>query len=155
MGFTTYLPIQTEIRKWSNGRKKSIQRIVLPSILFLYVNERERLDALSCPYIYKFMMNRAGNTNQYNRFPIATIPNQQIEMLRYMLYHAESQVSIESKPFEIGDKVRVIRGNLQGLEGNIQTCRQGDTFIVVNLDILGCARVSINRDDVEKYEGIS
>jgi transcription antitermination factor NusG len=150
MGLTTYVPTQTEVRRWSNGRKKTIQRIVIPSILFLHVDEKERLAALNCPLIHKFMTNKASRADQFNRHPIATIPNRQIEMLQFMLYHADQPVTIEGRPLHIGDSVRVVRGNLQGLEGYIQDYHQGGSSIIVNLDILGCARVNINRGDVEK-----
>ena len=55
-----------------------------------------------------------------------------------------------------GDKVRVVRGKLLGLEGNIVRCESHDSAdaanldIVVQLDILGCARMNISPTDLEK-----
>ena len=62
---------------------------------------------------------------------------------------AEVHVTIESCPLHLGDRVRVNGGKLVGLEGNI--CREidGSTSLVVKIDILGCAKVTIARELLE------
>ncbi len=42
MNIENYLPTQTELRVWRNGRKAKVDRIVIPSIIFVYCTEQKR-----------------------------------------------------------------------------------------------------------------
>lgn len=90
---------------------------------------------------------------------MAVVPDREIEKLRFILYNSDAAVTIEPLPLRLGDKVRVIRGKLIGLEGNIVRCEGHDTSdssnldIVVQLDILGCTRMNISPMDLEKIGG--
>ena len=94
------------------------------------------------------MVDRAGNTNAYNRQPIAVVPSEQIERLRFMLGDENSTVNIEPLNLKTGDKVRVIRGNLRGLEGNVYQEPSGNSYIVIRLDNLCCASAKVSLKDV-------
>jgi transcription antitermination factor NusG len=72
-----------------------------------------------------------------------------METLKFMLYNAENPVHIESTCFQVGRSVRVARGKLQGLEGNVLQSPEGESYVVVGLDILGYARVQIDCADLE------
>jgi ribosomal protein L24 len=52
-------------------------------------------------------------------------------------------------PIKLGDKVKVVRGNLQGLEGYIMKYANDTTHIIVALDVLGCAKVDISINDLQ------
>jgi ribosomal protein L24 len=67
-----------------------------------------------------------------------------------MLLHSDSPVSIEPMPIKLGDKVRIIRGQLQGLEGYAISCTGSSANVCVKLNILGCAKVKINISDIAK-----
>jgi ribosomal protein L24 len=64
--------------------------------------------------------------------------------------HSDSPVSIETMPIKSGDKVRVIRGKLQGLEGEVIDFNSGKTELIVRLDILGCAKLMIETVNLHK-----
>jgi transcription antitermination factor NusG len=134
----TYLPTQEEIHIWSD-RKKKIQRVVIPMILFVKMNTKDANNVHRTPYFYGFVGNNRHDTKP------APIPDRDIETLRFMLLHSDSPVSIEPMPIKLGDKVRVVRGNLQGLEGNVIIGDDAHSHIVINLDVLGCAKVEIDR----------
>lgn len=99
------------------------------------------------------MTNKAGTANN-GRFskPLAIIPNIQIERLKFMLGQSDSPVEITSKPFKTGDKVRVIRGKLKGLEGEVWDLKGTKSELVVALNFLGCAKLSIDTIDLEIIE---
>lgn len=40
LGYTNYVPTQTEIRQWSD-RKKKIEKIVIPMVVFISVDKEE------------------------------------------------------------------------------------------------------------------
>ena len=148
LGYDVFLPTQKEISFWKDGRKIEHSRILLPGIIFIHITEKQRMEVLALPNIKRFMVDRAGNTNAYNRQPIAVVPSEQIERLRFMLGDEKSTVNIEPLNLKTGDKVRVIRGNLRGLEGNVYQNSSGNSYIVIRLDNLCCASVKVSLKDV-------
>lgn len=150
LGFEVYLPIQTEVRKWRTGKKNIVDRVVLPSLIFIRATELERRQTIvNLSYIKRFMTNKAGAKDSFGKSPVAIIPEKQIEMLRFMLGNAESEVTIEEPPLKLGDKVRVFRGGLIGLEGYVDKIIDDKMKIYILVDCLGCACVKVDKISLE------
>ena len=66
-----------------------------------------------------------------------------------MLGQSDIPVEITEKPFKIGDKVRVIRGHLAGLEGEVMNMNSVKSELIVILDFFGCAKLSIDTQNLE------
>lgn len=152
MGVTNYLPTQKEIRVWRNGRKSKVDRIVIPSTIFIYCTEQRRKEIVGLPFIFRFMTNKAGSVNGFSNKPLAIIPDYEIKRLKFMLGQSDIPVEITSKPFKTGDKVRVIRGNLKGLEGEVLDMREAKSELIVALDFFGCAKLSIDTINLERIQ---
>ena len=150
MGYDVYVPVQQQTVRRSTGRMKTVNRIVFSSIVFIHATERERKEAVTAPFIHRFMTNRANREDQFNRHPLAVVPDDQIARLKFMLYNAEADVEFVQRQFDIGSRVRVIRGKLLGLEGNVLENANGEAYILVGFDILGYAKTRINTVDLEK-----
>ncbi len=150
LGIHNYVPIQTEYRVWKNGRKSKVDRVVIPSTVFINCTEQERREIVKLPFINRFMTNKAGKSIESNNKPIAIIPNNQLERLKFMLNQSDIPVEIVANSYTLGDKVRVIRGNLIGLEGVVIGLKNTKSEVLVSIDILGCARLSIDNIDLER-----
>lgn len=148
MGIDHFLPKQMETRIWKNGRKVKVDRIVIPSTIFIYCTERKRREIVGLPFINRFMTNRAGASLGGGK-PLAMIPVTQIERLKFMLGQSDVPVSITEKPLKEGDKVKVIRGSLTGLVGEVLNLKSGKSELIVNLDFFGCARLFIDTVNIE------
>ena len=148
LGYEVFVPVQKEMSLWKDGRKKKHDRILLPGLVLIFITEKQRKEVVTLPYISKFMVNRAGNVNSYNRHPIAIVPNEQIERLKFMLGEESSTVNIEPLNLKTGDRVRVIRGNLRGLEGNVYQNSSGSSYVVIRLENLCCASVKVSLKEV-------
>lgn len=149
IGIENYLPVQTEYRVWKNGRKAKVDRVVIPSMIFIHCSEVKRKEIVTLPFINRFMVNKAGKSVNNLSKPVATIPNDQINRLRFMLGQSDIPVTITEKPYKCGDKVKVIRGTLAGLEGEIYNMSTEKSELVVALKHLGCARLSIENINLE------
>lgn len=149
MGVTNYLPTQAEIRVWRNGRKSKVDRIVIPSTIFIYCTEQRRREIVGFPFIFRFMTNKAGGIKDSSNKPLAIIPDNEIERLKFMLGQSDIHVEITKKPFNTGDKVRVIRGHLAGLEGEVLDMNHAKSELVVALNFIGCAKLSIDTVNLE------
>ena len=72
----------------------------------------------------------------------AVIPEEQMERFRFMLDYSPEAVEICSTPLAAGDAVKVIKGPLAGLEGELVMIG-GKSKVAVRLDMLGCAHVDM------------
>lgn len=149
MGIVNYLPIQKEIRVWRNGRKAKVDRMVIPATIFIHCTEQKRREIVSLPFIYRFMTNSAATSPESLSKPVAVVPDYEIDRLKFMLNQSDIQISISSKPFKSGDKVRIIRGELMGLEGEVMDMKNAKSEMIVALDCFGCARLSIDTANLE------
>lgn len=149
MGIGNYLPTQIEIRMWRNGRKSKVDKIVIPSTIFIHCTEQTRKEIVNLPFIFRFMTNKAGSINGSSNKPLAVIPDAEIERLKFMLGQSDIPVEITERPFKTGDKVRVIRGDLAGLEGEVMDLKHAKSELVVGLNFFGCAKLSIETVNLE------
>lgn len=127
-----------------NGRKSKVDKVVIPSMVFIKCTEKERREIVTLPYISRFLTNKANTSTNGLSKPLAIIPQKQIDMLRFMLGQSDIPVTFVDKPFRVRDKVEVIRGNLKGLEGEVIQIKDGKSEIVVRIDILGAAKILID-----------
>lgn len=140
LGFENYVPTQTEIHQWSD-RKKKVERVVIPMIVFIHIPENAIKEITNYPFIHKLL------TAPGQRTP-AIIPDAQIENLKFMLKQTEAQVEIKDRVFKTGDRVRIIRGPLKDLEGELCKVESDRPMVAVQVDCLGYACINIDKDDL-------
>ena len=141
MGIECYLPVQSEIRQWSDRRKR-VDCLVIPMMIFVHVTPQERPLPLSLQAVSRYMVLRGESTP-------AVIPDDQMDRFRFMLDYSPEAVEMCSAPLAPGDAVKVIKGPLAGLEGELITVN-GKSKVAVRLDMLGCAHVDVPIGFVEK-----
>ncbi|MCM1176214.1 MAG: UpxY family transcription antiterminator [Clostridium sp.] len=136
LGYETFLPVQKEVHQWSD-RKKIIDRIVIPMVLFVRVAPKEYEVIRNLSFIHKLLALPGSKQ-------IASpIPDEQIIRLKTLLEKAPSQVCFEPNIHK-GDKVTVKIGALKGLEGYIiQEC--ANSILVLEIELLGCVKLKIER----------
>ena len=148
LGYACYVASQEEVHVWANGRKKKVEHVLITARIFVRLTESERLQVVRLPYINYFMTNRAAATNAYGGRPMAHVPDHQMQMLQFMLSHADAPVGFVSQ-VRLDDHIRVVRGSLKGFEGRITREASGDAYAVAALDGLGCALMKVLPADVE------
>ena len=149
MGYDSYVATQTVMRLWNNGRRAKVERVVIPSTVFIRCTEKERRHIVTLPFINRFMTNKAGGDSDASRKPLAIIPDSQIALLRFMLGNSDTPVTI-SQAYRKGDRVRVIRGSLCGLEGEVIRLGEGRSELIVCIDMLGCACLEVDPVNLER-----
>ena len=139
LGIENYVAIQTEEHQWSD-RKKKIDRIVIPMVVFVRLAKDEYDSFRRFPFILRFLKYPGSNE-------MATpIPDEQIESLKLLLRNAETKITF-AKEVEIGDAVKIINGPLKGLTGFCS--RSNQTAISIYIELLGYATTYISKTDVE------
>lgn len=147
-GYVTYVASQREMRVWRDGRRKEVDRVVIPSVVFVRCGEGERRDVLRTSGVRGFLMNRAGRGGS----SVAVVPDVQLDRLRFMLGATDRRVDFVGEGLRAGMCVRVVRGSLCGLCGEVVgdgRSADGSVRLLVRVDALGCACVEISELDLE------
>lgn len=134
MGIENFLPTQKEVHVWSD-RRKLIDRVLLPMMLFVRVDLQQRNEVLSLASVSRYMVFSGQSTP-------AIIPDEQMERFRFMLDYSDETVNISTSPLSPGEKIRVIKGPLTGLSGELVTVN-GKSKVAVRLEMLGFASVDM------------
>ncbi|HTC93227.1 MAG TPA: UpxY family transcription antiterminator [Terriglobales bacterium] len=121
-GITTYLPLLTQVRRWSD-RRKVIQIPLFSCYAFVH--------AALVPQVHAAVVRVwgvLGFVGQQNHG--IPIPDKQIEDIRILLDH---NIPLTPYPFlKVGQRVRVRGGALDGIEGILVT--QGSRRLVISVE---------------------
>jgi transcription antitermination factor NusG len=104
-GFEVFLPLYTSMRRWKD-RKKMLSLPLFPCYVFVRGGLNRRLQVVSTPGVHMILFYGER---------VAIIPEVEIQAIRKTV---EGDFSVEPHPFlKCGERVRVIRGSLEGVEG--------------------------------------
>ena len=134
-----FLPLIDEERQWSD-RKQMLTLPLFPGYMFVRIarSNEQQLRVLKVPGIVNFIGNRSG--------PLA-IPESEIESIRMALFHG---VRCSPHPFlRTGDRVRVVRGVLAGVEGTLIRCGDQSKLVISVEMIQRSVSVSVAVSEVE------
>jgi transcription termination/antitermination protein NusG len=120
IAITNFLPLLNQERQWSD-RKQMVALPLFPGYVFVRINRSSELQVrvLKVPGVVDFVRNRTG---------ALPIPEQEIEAVRALLAHG---VGCAPYPFlKAGDRVRVVRGALAGIEGTLIRCGSQSKLVI-------------------------
>jgi transcription antitermination factor NusG len=124
-GVTTFLPITTQVRQWSD-RRKLVDFPLFPGYAFvrmLYTPE-QRLQVLRTEGVVNFVGTGGHGV---------AIPEKQIDDIQTIL---ASKIPCESYPFlKIGQRVRIRGGALEGTEG-ILVGHDRERMLIVSIELI-------------------
>jgi transcription antitermination factor NusG len=104
-GFEVFLPAYESTRKWKD-RSKVLSVPLFPCYVFVRGGSNRRLQILTTPGVHMILSHGER---------VAIIPEDEIRAIRRSV---EGPFRIEPHPFlKSGERVRVIRGSLEGVEG--------------------------------------
>jgi len=134
-----FLPLINEERQWSD-RKQMVALPLFPGYVFVQIARSSELQlrVLKVPGIVNFVGNQSG--------PLA-IPESEIESVRAAVFHG---AGCSPHPFlKTGDRVRVVRGVLAGLEGTLIRCGEQSKLVISVEMIQRSVSVSVAGSDVK------
>lgn len=135
-----FLPLTQEESRWKD-RTVSLQMPVFPGYVFARIPRQQRSRVLSAPGVVRLLT--------FDGKP-ASIPSAEIDALK--LYLQKQPVAAVRTAFEVGDRVRVRSGSLQGLVGQISRSRN-DRRLIVPISVINQAiSVEIDVDLLEALE---
>ncbi len=123
-GIEFYLPTIEVVKQWSD-RKKKITEPVFKGYIFLYATTKERLLAVQKKSIVK-VVSFEGKPS--------VIPDWEIENLKKML-EGTDKIEVGDIP-RIGERVKVISGPFQGVEGIVYHNDNSERMLAVSIELL-------------------
>lgn len=139
LGVPNFLPLTSEVHRWSD-RKQTVTIPLFSGYLFVRMNlaRESKLRVLQTPGVSGLVGNQTG--------PLP-IPDAEIENVRTVLAQ-EPQCS--PYPFlTVGERVRVVRGALSGIEGTLVRS-QSDFKLVISVELIQQSiAVNIHAADVQ------
>lgn len=124
-GLTAFLPLITEVRRWSD-RCKSIESALFSCYVFVKIvaTNEDRLRVLRTDGVFNFVGSAEQGT---------AIPDEQIDAVRMIV---EQRMNWQSSPYiKIGQRVRIRSGALDGVEG-ILVAQNGERSVVVSIEAI-------------------
>ncbi|MGK7394252.1 MAG: UpxY family transcription antiterminator [Candidatus Cyclobacteriaceae bacterium M3_2C_046] len=118
-GIKTYLPLVTRLKQWSD-RKKKVEEPLIRSYIFVHISEKEYFDVLNTQHVVRFITFEGK---------AAPIPDNQIETLRKLLA-TDTELEVIDTELEEGDPVKVAKGPLLGMKGELVKYKQKNRVIV-------------------------
>ncbi|MGA9673471.1 MAG: UpxY family transcription antiterminator [Terracidiphilus sp.] len=136
-GFEVFLPQYESMRRWKD-RNKLLSLPLFPCYVFVRGGLHRRLQVVTTPGVHMIL---------YYGENVAIIPEDEIQAIRRTV---EGPFRVEPHPFlKCGDRVRVTRGTLEGVEG-ILLRKKNMCRLVLSVDMLAqSVAVEIDGADVE------
>lgn len=136
-GFEVFLPVYESMRRWKD-RKKVLSLPLFPCYVFVRGSLERKLHVVTTPGVHMIL---------YHGEQLAVIPEEEIQAIRAAV---DGDFRVEPHPFlKCGDRVRVMRGSLAGVEG-ILTRKKNLFRLVLSVAMLAqSVAVEIDAADVE------
>ncbi len=136
-GFEVFLPLYDSMRVWKD-RKKLISLPLFPCYVFVRGGLDRKLQVVTTPGVHMML---------YRGEQVAIIPEEEIRSIRRSI---DGSLRVEPHPYlKCGDRVRVKRGSLEGVEG-ILLRKKNMCRLILSVDMLAqSVAVEIDASDVE------
>jgi transcription antitermination factor NusG len=139
-GFEVFLPLYESMRRWKD-RKKMLSLPLFPCYVFVRGGLNRRLHVVTTPGVHMILFYGES---------VAMIPEAEIEVIRKTV---EGAYRVEPHPFlKVGERVRVIRGTLEGVEGVLIRKKNMCRLVLSVSMVAQSVAVEIDASDVEPVE---
>lgn len=118
-----FLPLYETVRRWNNGRHR-VQLPLFPGYVFVRMEMRNKLRVLQVPGLVQLVTFQGAP---------AALPDREIDTLRCAM--AAGVLAQPYRYLNVGSKVEICRGPLQGLRG-ILLRHQGQFRVVLSVEMI-------------------
>ena len=129
LGIEAYLPLITEVRQWSDRRKR-VEEPLFKSYVFVRNDAKQHTTILGVYGVVKFVSFE---------YQAVVVPDNQIVAIKKFVndYERGEEFKLDNdEELKVGQKVRIINGPMQGLVGTLQTIHN-KRHLVVYIDVVG------------------
>jgi transcription antitermination factor NusG len=139
-GFEVFLPLYESMRRWKD-RSKMLSLPLFPCYVFVRGGIHRRLQVVTTPGVHMILFHGEN---------VAIIPETEVDAIRKAV---EGHFRVEPHPFlKCGERVRVTRGSLEGVEGVL--VRKKNLYrLILSVNMMAqSVAVEIDAADVEPLQ---
>ena len=145
MGIENFIPFQQIARK-IHGVDKLIEVPVIPNLVFIHTTLKTCMSLIQ-EYAFDMRYLRDRETGNF-----LIVPDKQMNDFMFLLDFSKEMVDVVNENLKKGDKVRVIKGDFAGIEGELIRVK-GHKRVVVRLEgVVSLATAYIPSSFLEKIE---
>ena len=145
MGIENFIPFQQIARK-IHGVDKLIEVPVIPNLVFIHTTFKSCMSLIQ-EYAFDMRYLRDRETGNF-----LIVPDKQMNDFMFLLDFSKELVEVVNENLKKGDKVRVIKGDFAGIEGELIRVK-GHKRVVVRLEgVVSLATAYIPGSFLEKIE---
>ena len=145
MGIENFIPFQQIARK-IHGVDKLIEVPVIPNLVFIHTTFKSCMSLIQ-EYAFDMRYLRDRETGNF-----LIVPDKQMNDFMFLLDFSKEMVEVVNENLKKGDKVRVIKGDFAGIEGELIRVK-GHKRVVVRLEgVVSLATAYIPGSFLEKIE---
>ena len=145
MGIENFIPFQQIARK-IHGVDKLIEVPVIPNLVFIHTTLKTCMSLIQ-EYAFDMRYLRDRETGNF-----LIVPDKQMNDFMFLLDFSKEMVEVVNENLKKGDKVRVIKGDFAGIEGELIRVK-GHKRVVVRLEgVVSLATAYIPSSFLEKME---
>ena len=145
MGIENFIPFQQIARK-IHGVDKLIEVPVIPNLVFIHTTLKTCMSLIQ-EYAFDMRYLRDRETGNF-----LIVPDKQMNDFMFLLDFSKEMVEVVNENLKKGDKVRVIKGDFAGIEGELVRVK-GHKRVVVRLEgVVSLATAYIPGSFLEKIE---
>ena len=116
-GFEVYCPTQMQVRQWSD-RKKKIEKPVLPSMILVYIKDKDRSQVFTIPTIQRYLF--------FARQP-AVVREEEVKAMQKYLSGDYDQLEVER--IEVGSQLNLDEFGFKGQQGIVKKLSKNQCWI--------------------------
>lgn len=140
--FEAYVPEHLVTSK-RRDRKVMLNKVLVPSYVFFRCPPELPGTARRISEVV-YVLRNPGEGKGY-----ATVSDDEIERLKKICKDGPERVEFEFGKHPVGTKVRIVKGSLEGVEGEVARVSESDHFLYLQVGGLGYAKVRVDRSEIE------
>ena len=130
-----YLPTRIVISQLKYRRKRS-EVPVIRNLIFICATKQTACDISNVYNVQLFYMKDLFTHS------MLVVPDKQMEDFMFVMDLNPDRVNFDNEPFAIGDKVKVVKGDFSGIEGEVAT-EANKTYVVIRIKGVLVASVKV------------
>ena len=135
MGIENFIPFQQIARK-IHGVDKLIEVPVIPNLVFIHTTFKSCMSLIQ-EYAFDMRYLRDRETGNF-----LIVPDKQMEDFKQIMDLNPDNISFDNEVLTVGSKVRVMKGNLCGVEGEL-ALEANKTYVIIRIEGVLTASVKV------------
>jgi transcription antitermination factor NusG len=138
-----YLPTHTEVRLLKY-RRRSVVVPVIRHLIFIYATKQT-----ACELHNLYGVHISYMLDLFTR-AMLIVPPRQMEYFKFVMDLDPDGVSFSNEHLTVGHHVQVVKGEFTGIEGEIATSANQETYVVIRLKDVLTASVKVPRSYLKR-----